>query len=89
MCRYGLRSPGVLRRLAGPWGRFHRPRGKSHQGLSDLASLRLLQGNGSAMEMYITWPTMPHYGLGSSLLGTRGFMVSPLLGWVMFVPVPA
>lgn len=32
---------------------------------------------------------IPHYGLGSSLLGSRGFMVSPLLGWVMFVPVPA
>ena len=30
-----------------------------------------------------------HYGLGSSLLGTRGFMVSPLLGWAMSVPVPA
>lgn len=41
-------------------------------------------------EMLLAKEGIPaHYGLGSSLLGTRGFMVSPLLGWVMFVPVPA
>lgn len=39
--------------------------------------------------MQIRQDVLSHYGLGSSLLGTRGFMVSPLLGWVMFVPVPA